>query len=146
MKKNLIFCANAMNKINVNSCTDITGYGLLGHLKEMCEASNVSAVIAIKDIPIIDGTNELTLNNINIPGGTKRNFECFNSVVQYQANKQEINELLLYDAQTSGGLLISVPKKNADILLEELKKEKCLAYNVIGQIIKKQPSHLIQVR
>ena len=138
--------ANAMNKVGVNACTDITGYGLLGHLKEMCEASNVNAIINVKDVPIIDGANELALKEANIPGGTKRNFECFNSVVKYQVLTEKINKFQLYDAQTSGGLLISVSNKNTHSLLEELKKENCLAYSVIGQIVDKKPSHLIQVK
>jgi len=137
---------NAMNEVGVNSCTDITGYGLIGHLKEMCESSNVNAIINIKDIPIINGASNYASNDENIPGGTKRNYECFNSVVQYQANEQKINKLQLYDAQTSGGLLISVSKEKKNALLSSLKKQKCLSYSVIGKIVDKEPSHLIQIK
>ena len=66
--------ADAMVKIGVNACTDITGYGLLGHLREMCIGSNVSATIEFESIPFIKGVFELAQNGI-IPGGTKRNFE-----------------------------------------------------------------------
>lgn len=138
--------ANAMNKIGVNACTDITGYGLIGHLKELCESSKVNAVINAEDIPLIDGTSKYALNEKNIPGGTRKNYDCFNSVVQYQTNTQKLNELQLYDAQTSGGLLISVSKENADKLLKELKKQECLAYDVIGEITNKDLSHLIQIK
>tara|TARA_Y100001936_G_C16016697_1_gene636897 strand:- start:378 stop:1151 length:774 start_codon:yes stop_codon:yes gene_type:complete len=138
--------ANAMNQIGVNACTDITGYGLIGHLKEMCESSNVSAIINAHDIPLITRASDYALNKENIPGGTKRNYECFNSVVTYQTNSQSLNELQLYDAQTSGGLLISVSENKKEDLINNLKKEKCLSYSVIGTIVKKESSHLIQIK
>lgn len=138
--------ANAMNEVGANSCTDITGYGLIGHLKEMCESSNVNAVINVKDIPMIDGVSYYASNEENIPGGTKRNYDYFNSVVKYQADEQKINKLQLYDAQTSGGLLISVSEKKKDSLLSSLKKQKCLSYSVIGKIVDKESSHLIKIK
>ena len=130
--------ANAMNEVGVNSCTDITGYGLIGHLKEMCESSKVSCTINIKDIPLIERASYYASNEQNIPGGTKRNYECFNSVVKYESNEKGINELQLYDAQTSGGLLISVPQDDKDKLLQSLKNKKCLSYNVIGIVTEKK--------
>jgi len=138
--------ANAMNKVGVNACTDITGYGLIGHLKEMCESSNVTAIINAKDIPIIDGATNYASNKQNIPGGTKKNYDCFKSIVKYEANKEILNELQLYDAQTSGGLLISVSKEKKDDLLDNLKKQKCLSYSIIGKIADEKTSHLIQIK
>ena len=138
--------ANAMNQVGVNSCTDVTGYGLIGHLKEMCESSNVSAIINANDVPLIKGSSDYASNKENIPGGTRRNYECFNSVVNYQANNQSLNELQLYDAQTSGGLLISVAKNKKEDLINNLKKEKCLSHSVIGTIVEKDSSHLIQIK
>ena len=138
--------ANAMNQVGVNSCTDVTGYGLIGHLKEMCESSNVSAIINANDVPLIKGSSDYASNKENIPGGTIRNYECFNSVVNYQANNQSLNELQLYDAQTSGGLLISVAENKKEDLINNLKKEKCLSHSVIGTIVEKDSSHLIQIK
>ena len=138
--------ANAMNQVGVNSCTDVTGYGLIGHLKEMCESSNVSAIINTNDVPLIKGSSDYASNKENIPGGTIRNYECFNSIVNYQANNQSLNELQLYDAQTSGGLLISVAENKKEDLINNLKKEKCLSHSVIGTIVEKDSSHLIQIK
>ena len=138
--------AKSMNQIGVNACTDITGYGLIGHLKEMCESSNVGAVINAQDVPLIKGASNYASNKENIPGGTRRNYECFHSVVNYQTNSQALNELQLYDAQTSGGLLISVSANKKQDLLNSLKKEKCLSYSVIGTIVDKESSHLIQIK
>ena len=138
--------ANAMNQVGVNSCTDVTGYGLIGHLKEMCESSNVSAIINANDVPLIKGSSDYASNKENIPGGTRRNYECFNSVVNYQTNNQSLNELQLYDAQTSGGLLISVAENKKEDLINNLKKEKCLSHSVIGTIVDKDSSHLIQIK
>tara|TARA_B110000014_G_scaffold261102_1_gene252171 strand:- start:4030 stop:4974 length:945 start_codon:yes stop_codon:yes gene_type:complete len=137
--------ANAMNKVGANACTDITGYGLLGHLKEMCESSAVSAILNFKDIPLIDDVTNYASKNI-IPGGTKRNFECFKSIAQFDSNINEQEKLILSDAQTSGGLLISVSNEKTDDLIKELKKEQCLSYKVIGQIVDKKTPHLIQVK
>ena len=138
--------ANAMNQVGVNSCTDVTGYGLIGHLKEMCESSNVSAIINANDVPLIKRSSDYASNKENIPGGTRRNYECFNSVVNYQTNNQSLNELQLYDAQTSGGLLISVAENKKEDLINNLKKEKCLSHSVIGTIVEKDSSHLIQIK
>ena len=138
--------ANAMNQVGVNSCTDVTGYGLIGHLKEMCESSNVSAIINANDVPLIKGSSDYASNKENIPGGTRRNYECFNSVVNYQTNNPSLNELQLYDAQTSGGLLISVAENKKEDLINNLKKEKCLSHSVIGTIVEKDSSYLIQIK
>ena len=64
----------------------------------------------------------------------------------YESNEKGINELQLYDAQTSGGLLISVSQDDKDKLLQSLKNKKCLSYNVIGTITEKKSSHLIKVK
>ena len=138
--------ANAMNQVGVNACTDITGYGLIGHLKEMCESSNVSAIINAKDVPLINRASDYASNKQNIPGGTRKNYDCFNSVVTYQADNKILNELQLYDAQTSGGLLISIPENKKQDLLNNLKKQKCLSHSVIGTIVEKESSHLIQIK
>lgn len=133
--------SKAMNSTNVNACTDITGYGLIGHLKEMCQSSNVTAEIFANDIPLINNVETYTSNDSNIPGGTKKNYECFNSFVNYK-NKNK-NEFLFYDAQTSGGLLISVPKKNLNDLIDKLKFYNCLSHSIIGKITEKKSDLII---
>ena len=134
--------SEAMNQTNVHACTDITGYGLVGHLKEMCESSKVSAEIFADKIPLIENVEAYASDDSNIPGGTKKNYECFNSFVNYKNKKK--NQFLFYDAQTSGGLLISVPEKNLNDLVDELKIHNCLSHNIIGKIVEKK-SDLITI-
>ena len=136
--------SNAMNKVKVNACTDITGYGLLGHLKEMCESSKVQANINFEKIPLIDNTIDFSKNGI-IPGGTKRNFEYLNDFINFNKNLPMFKKLIMSDAQTSGGLLISVSEKNTNYLIDELKKQKCLTTSIIGNISNKESDYLINV-
>ena len=136
--------SNAMNQIKVNACTDITGYGLIGHLKEMCESSEVQANINFEKIPLIENTDVFAEKNI-IPGGTKRNFEHFNDIINFNIELPMFKKLIMFDAQTSGGLLISVSQENTNYLIEELKKQGCLSTNIIGNISKKESDYLINV-
>ena len=125
--------ANAMNAVGVNACTDITGYGLLGHLLEMCQASGVSAVLEFNDIPLIEGTFELVQNGF-IPGGTKRNLDHVSSQVDFSKNISPEQQFILADAQTSGGLLISVANENAEELQDILNINNCLNSSLIGKV------------
>ena len=137
--------ANAMNQVGVNSCTDVTGYGLLGHLKEMCESSKVTANINFEKIPLIENMINFAKKDI-IPGGTKRNFEYLNPYINFKSKIPMFKKLIMCDAQTSGGLLISVSKQNTDLLIEELKKQQCLATSIIGNITEKESDHLINIQ
>lgn len=110
--------AEIMHKFPVNACTDVTGFGLLGHLKEMTTASNVNAEIFYNQIPFIDGVFDLALADI-IPGGTKNNMEFVSSKVVYDKSISELERLIINDAQTSGGLLISVPSDFKDKFIKE---------------------------
>ena len=136
---------NAINKIRVNACTDVTGYGLLGHLKEMCESSKVTANINFEKIPLINNVIDFAKKDI-IPGGTKRNFEYLNPFVNFKSEIPMFEKLIMCDAQTSGGLLISVSKENTDLLIEELKKQQSLATSIIGNITKKESDYLINIQ
>ena len=137
--------SNAMNQTKVNACTDITGYGLLGHLKEMCESSKVQANINFEKIPLIDNMINFAKKDI-IPGGTKRNFEYLNSFIKFNTELPIFKKLIMCDAQTSGGLLISVSKENTDYLIAELKKQKCLTTSIIGNVSKKESHYLINIQ
>ena len=125
--------AKAMNAVGVNACTDITGYGLLGHLLEMCQASGVSAVLEFNDIPLIQGTYELAQNDF-IPGGTQRNLDYVLSQVDFASKISKQQQLMLADAQTSGGLLISVPNEKAEELQDILNINNCLNSSMIGKV------------
>lgn len=125
--------SEAMVKIGVNSCSDITGFGLLGHLLEMTEGSKVSAKIHRAQVPVINGTLDLISDGI-APGGTLRNLEAIDARVNWSNNISQNDKILLSDAQTSGGLLISVGEKNTQPLLNLLKSKGIDDAVVIGQI------------
>ncbi len=125
--------AKAMNAVGVNACTDITGYGLLGHLLEMCQGSKISATIKFNEIPLMQGVFELAQKGF-IPGGTKRNLDHVTPDVNFSKNISQEQKYLLADAQTSGGLLISVPKDKAEDLQNLLMENQCLSSSVIGQV------------
>ena len=110
-----------MYKYNVSSATDVTGYGLIGHLIEMAKGSNLSAEITFNKIEFIKGIKNFIDQNI-FPSGTKRNLEFYNSQIDYVLNINYNEKLLLADSQTSGGLLISIPKKNVSGFLKEYNK------------------------
>jgi selenide,water dikinase len=125
--------AEAMNSIGVHACTDITGYGLLGHLLEMCQGSKVSATLDFNTIPLIEGVYELAQKKF-IPSGTKRNLEYVLSHVNFSKSISEEQQYLLSDAQTSGGLLISVAKEKANDLQILLNEKSCLENSIIGNV------------
>jgi len=128
--------AEIMNKFPVNACTDVTGFGLLGHLKEMTTASMVNTEIYFNKIPVIDGVFELALSGI-IPGGTKNNMDFVKPDIIYDKNISEIGKLIINDAQTSGGLLISVPLDFKDEFINECVANRISSTACIGTITEK---------
>jgi len=127
--------AEVMQEIGVNSCTDITGFGLLGHLLEMMNGSQTSAEIEYKKIHLLPNLQELSLSGV-IPGGTSDNFAFTQPFVNYNEKLSKIKRLLLNDAQTSGGLLISVDKNKSEFLLKTLKEKVVQAFE-IGKVLPK---------
>ncbi|MGF7184835.1 selenide,water dikinase [Desulfitispora alkaliphila] len=127
--------SQVMVEVGVNSCTDITGFGLLGHLWEMTRASGVKANIYPEKIPVIEGTRELLQQGV-CPGGTKKNLSYVEQAVVNPGQWEEGERLLLADAQTSGGLLISVPSEKSGELMEKLTDKGSKAA-IIGEISEK---------
>jgi len=125
--------AMCMADVPVNACTDITGFGLLGHLHEMTSASKVNAQLYMARVPVLPEARELAEMDI-IPGGTLNNLDYVKPFVSFIAGITHIDQILLADAQTSGGLLISLPENWVDVLLEKLKAEGVWAAK-IGVII-----------
>jgi selenide,water dikinase len=103
----------------VHAVTDVTGYGLLGHLKEMTAGSRVHARIAFHDVPLLPGVLELASEGF-VPGGTKCNHQSLAGTVHWDPSLTQEQQLILSDAQTSGGLLIALPADRAHRLLAEL--------------------------
>ena len=106
------FAGELMHEFSVNASTDITGFGLLGHLYELCKASKVSAKIKFDSIPFLNGISTLASNG-NISGGTKRNLEYISDFVDFSKQLNNTEKLMLSDAQTSGGLLVALPQSKA---------------------------------
>jgi selenide,water dikinase len=115
---------------SVRSMTDVTGFGLLGHLIEMCEASGVSAEVQFDDIPRLEGVSRYIQQGC-IPGGTSRNFESYGQKV---AGMTEEQRHILCDPQTSGGLLVSVKPSGRDAFLE-VTKQRGLRVKAFGQMV-----------
>ena len=133
----------AMMNVGINGCTDVTGFGLLGHGYEMAEASNVSLEIWADYIPIINKSIEFAKMGI-IPAGAYNNEGYIETHVHFaESIKQEIRDIM-YDPQTSGGLLISIPEEHSEKLMEELRKNNKTDFNLIGKV-KTQGEYLIEV-
>jgi len=128
--------AEIMSKFPVNSCTDVTGFGLLGHLMEMTRACEVDAELFLKDVPIIPEAMEFITANI-IPGGTKNNLDYVSDHVIWNDKISHPEKIILCDAQTSGGLLISIKPDFAKKMLMELHKNGINDSAIIGSFIRK---------
>lgn len=121
-----------MHKYRVSAVTDVTGFGLIGHLCEIAQASNVSITVYMDTLPLFDRTRELALIYPN--GGMKRNFSHFGKHVQIDERiNTQANINILFDPQTSGGLLIVVDNNDAEELLNELHNEGINAARIIGE-------------
>ena len=121
-----------LKKYNPNAVTDVTGFGLIGHLIEMVKNSNVSAHIDFSKIAFLPGTLNLA-NEGMIPGGSKRNLDYAKEFVFFSDALSNTQKLLTCDAQTSGGLLISLPNDKANQFISEYGTNA----TKIGSIIKK---------
>ncbi len=125
--------ADAMVKVGVNACVDVTGFGLIGHLLVMLRASDATARLSLGAVPVLDGTWELIDQDI-VPGGTRRNLKSAESSVVWDPAITHQAKLLLCDAQTSGGLLIAVPQGKRETLLAELDAARIPTVAVIGEV------------
>ena len=125
--------SESMISVGVNACTDVTGFGLLGHLREMMEGSGLGARIYKSKVPVIEGTMDLLKQGI-VPGGTMRNLDSLKSTVCWDKEISENDKILLSDAQTSGGLLISVNPNKADKLQQSLSETGTLSNQIIGEV------------
>jgi len=125
--------ADAMIEVGVNAATDVTGFGLLGHLSQMMKASGTSATVNWSPIPILPGALELARAG-SVSGGTARNMEAVEGAVVLGEGVTEFEFMVLADAQTSGGMLISVSEDRADALVKSLVDNQTLYSEVIGQV------------
>jgi selenide,water dikinase len=124
--------AEAMVAVGVNAATDVTGFGLVGHLGGMMKASDTTARVSMAAIPLLPGVRELADSAFS--GGTRRNHEAAAKVVRWHDGLTLEDQLILCDAQTSGGLVLSVAGGKADALLAELTGRGVLGI-VIGDVV-----------
>ena len=122
-----------MRKYNVSSCTDITGFGLMGHALE-CTNEFVTFSINSSAVPIVYEAIELANNDI-VPGGTKRNIKYVEEKITYMPNLPLYCKTLLCDAQTSGGLLIAMDEKDAIEYVKEVEELSFGYASIIGNVI-----------
>ena len=125
--------SEAMIDVGVNACTDVTGFGLMGHLTGMLRASGVGAEVSASAAPVLPGALELLEQGV-APGGTHRNMAGVDDYVDWDDAVTDNDRLLLCDAQTSGGLLISVPSDRLDVLLGALEVRGVGTRAVVGRI------------
>lgn len=133
--------SEAALKARAHAATDITGFGLTGHLGNLAEASRVAIRIEAGRVPVLEGAVDLVEEGF-VPGGTKRNLADSESRVTYESELPQAAKVILADAQTSGGLAIAVPPQKTNMLLEELEARSVKAA-VIGQVVAGQPGHII---
>jgi selenide,water dikinase len=124
--------ANAALAAGVRCATDITGFGLLGHLSNILSASGVGARIQFARLPLLPGAVELAAGGC-VPGGTKRNYEA--AEADWAEDLSEGERFLAVDAQTSGGLLLAVPPSRLEFLLAALRNKATPAAAEIGEIL-----------
>ncbi len=134
--------SEAAIEVGVSACTDVTGFGLLGHLKEMDGGSGVGARLSYGAVPILDGVVDLARAGV-IPGGTKRNLAYVQDTVTFAAELTELEQLVIADAQTSGGLLLSVPAARATTLARALRDHGVEVVAEIGAITAENQGRIV---
>ena len=135
-------CMVALNKkaselmltVDTHACTDVTGFGLLGHACEMIEGTDVGLVINSADVPYFPEVVELSEMGM-IPGGLHRNREFRMNMVEFNPDVLLFMSDVLFDPQTSGGLLIAVPEPQAALLVEKMHKEGIEEAAIIGDVV-----------
>lgn len=133
--------ATCLADFHPNAVTDITGFGLLGHACEMAKGSDVSFIINKSNIPMLDGTTEIAEKGI-IPGGSKENHKWLKDDVSYDHELSEVEQMILCDAITSGGLLVSLPKNEAEKYVSSLKENGLVEAAIIGEVTTKDKHHI----
>jgi len=131
--------SNIMKNYDVSACTDVTGFGLAGHAYEMCK-DNFTIEFDFKSIPIIKKAKDFALKGI-VPAGSFRNKNYLKSNTNFINSYDE--DILFFDAQTSGGLLMSVSQNDANKLLNELHSNGYEYSKIIGIVKEKEKTNLI---
>jgi len=126
--------SEVMREVGAHACTDVTGFGLLGHLRLVVRESGVTAEVWWDAVPTFAGVRELAREGI-VSGAAERNREFAGEVVEVGGGVPEEALDILYDAQTSGGLLLSVAEDRAEEALAELRRRGCSESAIIGRVV-----------
>ena len=126
--------SEVMQQFSVQACTDITGFGLLGHLAEMVEDSGMALQLDSSQIPILPEAIEYAKMGM-MPGGTFKNKEFRLGMIEFSSGVDPLIQDILFDPQTSGGLMICVKREQADALVSKLIDEGVAASKIIGEVI-----------
>ena len=132
--------SEAMQKVGIHGCTDVSGFGLLGHSMEMAKASQVKIRINFRQIPIMNLVYDLVQKEA-VPGGAYSNMSHFQSEVSFNKNITDAEKIIIFDPQTSGGLLISVSKDQAEELVALINESQPAWARVIGEVVEKDGDH-----
>ncbi|OXM83900.1 selenide, water dikinase SelD [Paenibacillus rigui] len=133
--------AETMEPYDVHACTDVTGFGLMGHSLEMAKGSGVGIRIIASDVPVLPRVRQLAEEGF-VPGGTKNNFAHVQDSITFPESLDQIGQWILCDAVTSGGLLISVDGGQAEELLNKLQQSGVEA-SIIGETTADHPGHIV---
>ena len=132
--------AEAMQAVGAHACTDVTGFGLLGHLRELAQQSGAAARVSLGQVPVLEGAADL-LREGAVSLGTQNNYRHLRDRIAWGAGVSQEERLLLCDAQTSGGLLIAASPDTADPLLAALSAAGCRAAE-IGEVTEGPAGHI----
>jgi selenide,water dikinase len=125
--------AEAMLAVRVHAATDVTGFGLLGHLRNVALASGCASRIFLEALPVMSAAWTYVRDGI-APGGTHANWRFLNEWVSYGNDVDKPSQLVVCDAQTSGGLLIAVAKEDASTLVRELEARGASCAAIVGRL------------
>ena len=132
--------SEAMVEVGVAAATDVTGFGLLGHLRTMMRASGVAAELQADAVPILDGVRALAEAG-HVPGGTRRNLDDLAADLDFSESVEALTRTILADAQTSGGLLMCVAPGQLDRLIERLDSVGVGAA-IVGEVVEGDPGRI----
>jgi selenide,water dikinase len=131
--------SEVLQEFEVHACTDVTGFGLLGHAKEMACGAGLGLNIFSGQVPVLEGTRKLAEEGFT-PGGSKSNHKWLQNHVQYAGAVDEIMQLILCDAVTSGGLLVALPQDQADRAVSKLQEAGVEYAAWIGKAVSEHPN------
>ncbi len=134
--------AKAMAEIGAHACTDITGFGLMGHAAEMARASNVSLRFRYPHIPILTGAKEYADMGL-IPGGAYCNERYAGQETSISGTVPEGERILLFDPQTSGGLLVAFAREGGEKFVRRMKEEGVKEVSLVGEVVKREKNLII---